>query len=92
MPTKSGYRTGGLSESQARPIWIPVQRIVLICAVALTLVPRAFPDDPYGIVLKNPTELGDDQLGGALLAWGLGKAKVLRARAGGDAGLPGGTA
>src|SRR5438477_566660 len=53
---------------------------------------RAFPDDPYGIVLKNPTELGDDQLGGALLAWGLGKAKVLRARAGGDAGLPGGTA
>jgi hypothetical protein len=43
---------------------------------------RAFPDDPYGIVIKSPSELGDEQLGGALLAWGLGKAKVLRARAG----------
>jgi hypothetical protein len=43
---------------------------------------RAFPDDVYGIVLKVPAELGDDELGGALLAWGLGKAKVLRARAG----------
>jgi hypothetical protein len=43
---------------------------------------RAFPDDVYGIVLKSPAELGDDELGGALLAWGLGKAKVLRARAG----------
>lgn len=42
---------------------------------------RAFPDDGYGIVLKTPAELGDDELGGALLAWGLGKAKVLRARA-----------
>jgi hypothetical protein len=40
---------------------------------------RAFPDDVYGIVLKTPAELGDDELGGALLAWGLGKAKVLRA-------------
>ena len=46
---------------------------------------RAFPDDVYGIVLKSPAELGDDELGGALLAWGLGKAKVLRSRAvGGD--------
>jgi hypothetical protein len=43
---------------------------------------RAFPDDVYGIVLQTPAELGDDDLGGALLAWGLGKAKVLRARAG----------
>jgi hypothetical protein len=42
---------------------------------------RAFPDDVYGIVLKTPAELGDEDLGGALLAWGLGKAKVLRARA-----------
>jgi hypothetical protein len=42
---------------------------------------RAFPDDVYGIVLKTPAELGDDELGGALLAWGLGKARVLRARA-----------
>ncbi|HUI47682.1 MAG TPA: hypothetical protein VL119_03225 [Acidimicrobiia bacterium] len=42
---------------------------------------RAFPDDVYGIVLRSPTELGDDELGGALLAWGLGKAKILEARA-----------
>ena len=49
---------------------------------------RAFPDDVYGIVLHTPAELGDDDLGGALLAWGLGKAKVLRARAG--AGADGG--
>jgi hypothetical protein len=53
---------------------------------------RAFPDDPYGIVLKNPAELGDDELGGALLAWGLGKAKILRSRAGGGAGPSVGTA
>jgi len=49
---------------------------------------RAFPDDVYGIVLHTPAELGDEDLGGALLAWGLGKAKVLRAR-GGGAGGPG---
>ncbi len=47
---------------------------------------RAFPDDVYGIVVKSPAELGDDELGGALLAWGMGKAKVLRARL--DAGSP----
>ena len=47
---------------------------------------RAFPDDVYGIVLRSPAELGDDELGGALLAWGLGKAKVLRARAGSASG------
>ena len=41
---------------------------------------RAFPDDVYGIVIKSPAELGDDELGGALLVWGLGKAKVLRSR------------
>jgi hypothetical protein len=40
---------------------------------------RAFPEDIYGIVLKAPTELGDESLGGALLAWGMGKARVLRA-------------
>jgi hypothetical protein len=47
---------------------------------------RAFPDDVYGLVLHTPADLGDDDLGGALLAWGLGKAKVLRARAGDQAG------
>ncbi len=41
---------------------------------------RAFPDDVYGIVLRTPAELGDEDLGGALLAWGLGKAKILRSR------------
>jgi hypothetical protein len=51
---------------------------------------RAFPDDLYGIVLKSPAELGDDDLGGALLAWGIGKAKVLRSRADGDAAGGGG--
>jgi hypothetical protein len=40
---------------------------------------RAFPDDVYGIVLRTPADLGDEELGGALLAWGLGKAKFLRA-------------
>jgi hypothetical protein len=41
---------------------------------------RAFPDDIYGIVPHAIVELGDDDLGPALLAWGLGKAAVLRAR------------
>jgi hypothetical protein len=50
---------------------------------------RAFPDDVYGIVLRTPADLGDDDLGGALLAWGLGKAKVLRARGDRDDGGPG---
>ena len=39
---------------------------------------RAFPDDIYGIVPLSIAELGDDELGGALLAWGLGKSGVLR--------------
>jgi hypothetical protein len=42
---------------------------------------RAFPDDVYAIVLKSPVELGDEELGGALLAWGMGKANALRADA-----------
>src|SRR4051794_14788402 len=41
---------------------------------------RAFPDDVYGIVPKSPGDLGDEDLGGALLAWGLGKSRVLRSR------------
>lgn len=39
---------------------------------------RAFPDDTYGIVLRHVHELGDESLGGALLAWGLAKARALR--------------
>ena len=45
----------------------------------------AFPDDVYAIVLKSPVELGDEELGGALLAWGMGKANALRADADGGA-------
>ena len=41
---------------------------------------RAFPDDVYGIVPHSVNELGDDELGGALLAWGLGKARTLQER------------
>jgi hypothetical protein len=44
---------------------------------------RAFPDDAYGLVPRSLADLGDDELAPMLLAWGLGKAAVLRARAGG---------
>lgn len=40
---------------------------------------RAFPDDVYGIVPRSLADLGDEDLGPALLAWGMGKASVLRA-------------
>lgn len=39
---------------------------------------RAFPDDMYGIVPMAIAELGDEELGGALLAWGLAKSRALR--------------
>jgi hypothetical protein len=42
---------------------------------------RAFPDDIYGIVPKAVADLGDEDLGGALLAWGIGKARAVRRRA-----------
>ena len=41
---------------------------------------RSFPDDVYGLVPRAITELGDDELGGALLAWGIGKARVIQER------------
>jgi hypothetical protein len=41
---------------------------------------QSFPDDIYGIVPKDLGELGDEDLGAALVAWGLGKSGVLRAR------------
>ena len=41
---------------------------------------RSFPDDIYGLVPLSIADLGDDELGGALLAWGLGKSRVLRER------------
>jgi hypothetical protein len=39
---------------------------------------RSFPDDVYGIVPKAVAELGDEDLGGALLAWGIGKARTIQ--------------
>jgi hypothetical protein len=44
---------------------------------------RAWPDDDYGLVPESLAELGDEDLGPLLLAWGLAKAALLRARAGG---------
>jgi hypothetical protein len=40
---------------------------------------RAFPDDRYGVVPKAFADLGDDDLGPMLMAWGVGKTLVLRA-------------
>jgi hypothetical protein len=42
---------------------------------------RAFPDDDYDLVPRTLGDLGDPGLGPLLLAWGLSKAAVLRARA-----------
>jgi hypothetical protein len=40
---------------------------------------RAFPDDDYDVTPATLSDLGDDDLGPLQLAWGLAKAKVLRA-------------
>jgi hypothetical protein len=40
---------------------------------------RAFPDDHYDVTPATLADLGDDDLGPLQLAWGLAKAKVLRA-------------
>jgi hypothetical protein len=45
---------------------------------------RAFPDDRYGVVPKAFADLGDDDLGPMLMAWGVGKTLVLRAGARGE--------
>ncbi|HEX5613665.1 MAG TPA: hypothetical protein VFZ83_00785 [Acidimicrobiia bacterium] len=42
---------------------------------------RAFPDDRYDLTITTLGDLGDPDLAPLLLAWGLGKATVLRARA-----------
>jgi hypothetical protein len=42
---------------------------------------RAVPDDPYALAPRTLGDLGDPDLGAMLLAWGVGKATVLRARA-----------
>ena len=41
---------------------------------------RTWPDDVYGLVIHGLGELGDDELAPLQMAWGLAKAKVLRAR------------
>jgi hypothetical protein len=41
---------------------------------------RAWPDDRYGLVPAGLADLGDPDLGPLLLAWGMAKAKVIRAR------------
>jgi hypothetical protein len=40
----------------------------------------AWPDDHYGLVPEHLADLGDDDLGPLLLAWGMAKAAVLRSR------------
>jgi hypothetical protein len=40
---------------------------------------RAFPEDLYDVTPASLADLGDDDLGPLQLAWGLAKAKVLRA-------------
>lgn len=50
---------------------------------------RSFPDDVYGVVPRSLADLGDDDLGPALLAWGAGKAIVVRARGGPGRSGPG---
>jgi hypothetical protein len=49
---------------------------------------RALPDDPYGLAPRTLVDLGDADLGPMLLAWGVGKATVLRARAAGERATP----
>jgi len=41
---------------------------------------RSWPDDTYGLVIHGLGDLGDEELAPYQLAWGLAKAKVLRAR------------
>ena len=41
---------------------------------------RAWPDDTYGLVVHGLGDLGDEELAPLQMAWGLAKAKALRAR------------
>jgi hypothetical protein len=41
---------------------------------------RAWPDDRYGLVIATLGDLGDGELAPLHFAWGMAKAKVLRAR------------
>jgi hypothetical protein len=44
---------------------------------------RAWPDDRYGLVIHDLGDLGDEELAPLHFAWGMAKARVLRARADG---------
>jgi hypothetical protein len=44
---------------------------------------RAWPDDHYGLVIHDLGDLGDSDLAPLHFAWGMAKARVLRARADG---------
>ncbi|MBM3674292.1 MAG: hypothetical protein FJW88_04945 [Actinobacteria bacterium] len=44
---------------------------------------RAVPEDRYDLAPRSLADLGGPELGAALLAWGMAKAAVLRARLGG---------
>ena len=41
---------------------------------------RAWPDERYGLVIRTLGDLGDDDLAPLHFAWGMAKARVLRAR------------
>ena len=41
---------------------------------------RTLPDDRYGLAVRSLGDLGDEDLAPLLLAWGIGKATVVRAR------------
>ena len=41
---------------------------------------RLWPEDRYGLVIRHLGDLGDDDLSPLHLAWGMAKARVLRAR------------
>jgi hypothetical protein len=41
---------------------------------------QAWPDDTYGLVVHGLGELGDEELAPLQMAWGMAKAKVVRAR------------
>jgi hypothetical protein len=49
---------------------------------------RAFPHDDYDLSPRTLGDLGDPELGPLLLAWGLAKAAVLRARTSASAADP----
>ena len=55
---------------------------------ATTSTSGRWPDDDYGLVPEHLSDLGDEDLGPLLLAWGMAKAAVLRSRQARHAGRP----